>query len=205
MPRSAINGQDGSDGDRGERRRAEANDFDTVFARYGTQVYRFCHRLCQNQTDAEDLTQEVFVAAFQGRDRFQGRAELSTWLYRIAVFRWRKMREDSRTLSLGDGRTHAAHTPDAAQAGLERALLDTAIKTLPDELREAFVLAKVEGLTCREAAQVLDIPLGTLKFRVCQAMRRLQAALQAEPEDTKPVPTPSRPAMSTTTGERYEV
>ncbi len=150
--------------------------------RYGGRIYRFCYRLCGSAPDAEDLTQEVFLAAFQGTDRFEGCSTIQTWLYRIALNCWRHSRRTPRldTVTL----------EDAAQAGpgLEQAVADSialtcALDGLPPYLRETFLLVKAEGLTSREAAQILDIPQGTVQWRVHQAASRLRVLLTEKVDD----------------------
>jgi RNA polymerase sigma-70 factor, ECF subfamily len=159
--------------------------FDALLAQYGDRIYRFCHRLCGNATDAEDLTQEVFVAAFEGLPRFQHRSSLETWLYRIAVFRWRAQRDRRKppTVPLDEAQAADAAAPDPARASLSRMELERALAALPEPLRQAFILVKAEGLRCHEAAAVLGIPEGTLKYRVYQAIHRLRALLAAEEAD----------------------
>ena len=71
-------------------------DFPAFFRQYGDRIYRFCYRLSGSASDAEDLTQEVFLAAFQGAGRFEGRASVQTWLYRIALNCWRNSRRAPR-------------------------------------------------------------------------------------------------------------
>jgi RNA polymerase sigma-70 factor (ECF subfamily) len=162
--------------------RGETSRFARLYDQYGSRIYRFCHRLCRNAADAEDLTQEVFVAAFQGLDGFQGRSSVATWLYRIALYRWRKMSRSRgpETVPLDDEWAAAATTPDPARAGVTRMSLQSALAALPDPVREAFLLVKAEGLKCREAAAVLGIPEGTLKYRVHQAVILLRELLDEE-------------------------
>ncbi len=157
-------------------------DFPALYQKYGDRIYRFCYRLSGSASDAEDLTQEVFLAAFQGAGRFEGRATVQTWLYRIALNCWRHARRAPRldTATLED----AAHPgPGLEQAVTDAASLTCALAALPPDLREAFLLVKAEGLTHCEAAQVLDIPLGTVQFRVHQASRRLRVLLTEEGND----------------------
>lgn len=164
----------------------EAGSFEALYDLYGARIYRFCYRLCRQAADAEDLTQEVFLAAWQGRERFERRASLTTWLYRIAVFQRRNLfpNRGPHFLSLNEREGQQANTalvPDPALAGLERLTLETALSALPDPLREAFLLVKGEGLRYREAADVLGLPEGTVKYHVHQAVTRLQSLLAPEP------------------------
>ncbi|HLK55908.1 MAG TPA: sigma factor [Chthonomonadaceae bacterium] len=71
-------------------RAGEAGSFETLY--HGTRIYRFSQGLCGNDACAEDLTQDVFLAAYRGAERFEGRSSLATWLYRIALYRWRNIR-----------------------------------------------------------------------------------------------------------------
>lgn len=160
----------------------ERADFPAFFRQYGDRIYRFCYRLSGSASDAEDLTQEVFIAAFQGRERFQGRASVQTWLYQIALNCWRHSRRAPSldTTTLEDA---AQSGPGLEQAVTESVSLACALSALPPDLREAFLLVKAEGLTHREAAQVLNIPQGTVQWQVHTASRRLRALLTEEGDD----------------------
>lgn len=161
----------------------ETAGFDGVYDCCAPAVYRFCRRLTRSVADAEDLTQEVFVAAYSGRERFGGRSSLVTWLLRIAVFRSRAICRRRRvdTVPIVDG--GGVSTPDPATREVTRIALARALEQLPPDQREAFVLVRAEGLTCREAAEVLGIPEGTLKFRVQRAAARLQSILIDAPAE----------------------
>jgi RNA polymerase sigma-70 factor, ECF subfamily len=156
--------------------------FDAFYGEYGDRIYRFCYRLCGHTADAEDLTQEVFLAAYQGLDRFAGRSSVTTWLYRIALFRWGRIHGTHRleTVRLNEELAEAPTAPDPALAGVERLALESAMAGLPYALREAFLLVKVEGLKYREAAAVLDTPQGTVQSRVHDAVVRLRALLSGD-------------------------
>lgn len=168
-------------------RRNGAAGFDALYCEYGERIYRFSLRLCLNPTEAEDLTQEVFLAAYQSLPRFQGRSTLATWLYRIAVFQWRSRisRKALPSVPLEEAQHWEASGADPAETGLNRIGLNKALAALTPLQREAFLLVKGEGLLCREAANVLGIPVGTLKFRVHEAVIRLQSLLS---EETEPLP-----------------
>jgi RNA polymerase sigma-70 factor, ECF subfamily len=180
--------------------RGEPGSFEALYDRYGNRVYRFCFRLCGHTADAEDLTQEVFVAAYQGLERFEGRSTLATWLLRIALFRWKRLygRGQPETVPLDEGLEVAGTAPDPAFVGVERLLLDQALATLSPDLHEAFLLVKVEGLKYREAAVVLGLPQGTVQSRVHDAMVRMRAVLADEEgppsRAAPPIPCPCRGA-----------
>ena len=151
-----------------------------LYSQYGDRIYRFCLRLSGSASDAEDLTQEVFLAAFQGQSRFQHRASVQTWLYQIALNYWRHSRRTPRLelLALPENAPHAG--PGLAEVVTESVALTCALSALPDDLREAFLLVKAEGLTSREVAHILNIPQGTVQWRVHQAARRLRVLLTEE-------------------------
>lgn len=154
-------------------------NIETVYAEYGDRIYRFCYRLCGHAGEAEDLAQDVFVAAFQGLHGFQGRSSLTTWLYRIAFYRWRQLYPKGRSVAvtLDDDLPEMPQEPDLALAGMQRMALEQALAALPANLREAFLLVKSEGLTYREAAEILDTPQGTIQYRVHEAVQRLRILL----------------------------
>jgi RNA polymerase sigma-70 factor (ECF subfamily) len=161
--------------------------FETLYRQYGERIYHFCFRLCGSVPEAEDLTQEVFVAALLGLDRFEGRSAVLTWLYRIAVFRWRhwRSRKEPLAVSLDAGR-QIASSRDAIHDFIERQSLEHALAGLTPDQREAFVLVKMEGLKYREAAEVLGTPLGTVQSRVFDAITRLRERLGQESPGREP-------------------
>jgi len=160
----------------------ERADFPAFYQKYGDRMYRFCYRLSGSTSDAEDLTQEVFMAAFQGAARFEGRSSVQTWLYRIALNCWRQSRRAPRldTTTLDNV---ILTGPGVEQTVTDRVTLTCALAALPPDLREAFLLIKAEGLTYREAAQVLNIPQGTVQWQVHTASRRLRVLLTEEGND----------------------
>jgi RNA polymerase sigma-70 factor, ECF subfamily len=137
-----------------------------------------------NPSDAEDILQEIFLAAHRKLDGFRGESALGTWLYRLAVnqcldyLRSRSARSNQLTDVLDDepslyeaGRTGLAEQT-VAKMDIERALAQ-----LPAGCRAAFVLHDVEGLEHREVADALGIAEGTSKSQVHKARLRLRALL----------------------------
>ena len=167
-------------------RAGEQGTFDEFYDRYGVRVYRFCRRLSLSTTDAEDLTQETFVSAFQSLHRFEGRSSLTTWLFRIAYYQWRGQKNrQPEIVPLDDEREMPDPSTVSKHEGTHLDLQD-AISTLPHSWKAALLLVKVEGLTCKEAAEVLDLPIGTVKYHVHQAMVRLKEHLGMEKGSTPP-------------------
>lgn len=116
---------------------------------------------------------EVFLAAYAGRERFEGRSAVSTWLYRIAVHQWNRMRRSRRQTVRWDD----VPEPSVRETGIASVALEQALRELPEPLAQAFVLVKCEQLCYREAAEVLGIPQGTIQFRVHEASQRLRKTL----------------------------
>ena len=143
-------------------------------------MYRLALHLVRDPETAEDVTQEAFVHAFRSLPRFRGTAKFSTWLYRIArncaVDAIRK-RDRRKRLERG-----LAEPEPVADASLRAALVH-AIDALPRDLREAFVVIEVFGLSYREAAGVLGVLPGTLKSRMHRTRRLLMKALGEERAD----------------------
>ncbi|HEY3283908.1 MAG TPA: RNA polymerase sigma factor [Armatimonadota bacterium] len=164
---------------------ARPRSFEELLRNHGDRVYQFCSRLCGHREDAEDLAQEVLVLAYQGLAGFRGQASLATWLYRIALHRWQRVSSRPVTLPLADEDLVMARGPDPARQGLDRLSLEAALADLPEPLRLAFLLVKAEELSYREAALVLEVPVGTVQSRVHHATLRLRQALR-EHEEPQP-------------------
>jgi len=165
-------------------RQPELKEFQLLYDTYSERIYRFCYRLSGSVTDAEDLVQEVFIAAYQGQEKFEGRSSVATWLYRIAIYKWRRMSQSRERLHVTFDETTEPHEPanDPAHA-VERMSFEQAISQLPVDLQEAFVLVKAEGLKYREAAIALGVPQGTVQRRVHDAVQRLRILLADDVEE----------------------
>jgi RNA polymerase sigma-70 factor (ECF subfamily) len=143
-------------------------------------VWRFLWQLTGDRTLAEDLAQETFLRAFDRLPTFRFEARFSTWLYRIARnSAMDAMRRRDRLRALPDrlGGQDAAPGPEL---GTE---MTAALASISEELREALVLVEIGGLTCREAAETLGIPEGTVKSRLFHARKRLVAWFSADGAD----------------------
>lgn len=126
---------------------------------------------------AQDLLMETLHDAPQSLRRFARRSTVKTFLYRIALNKWKEARrnQERRTELIRENYTPAGERDLNLTLALEQAMA-----TLPDVLREAFVLVRVEGLKYREAADLLDVPIGTIQSRVHSACELLRGQLQEE-------------------------
>jgi RNA polymerase sigma-70 factor, ECF subfamily len=143
------------------------------------RIQRLATRLCGNPEQAEDLTQEIGLQALAAYPSFRRQCAPTTFLYRIAIRTIHRYRDKHPTISLE--REHAENLaapekPEHLQA------LSHALETLPDELRTTLLLRLYEGLTCREVAAVLEIPLGTVLSRLHTARQLLKKELTDDHE-----------------------
>jgi len=156
-------------------------DFDAVYREHADRVFRYCRALCRNDdAEAQDVAQETFIRAYRSLEQFEGRSSMLTWLVRIARREWiRRNAREKETFLLEE-----AELPDPAGdlaiRETRRIWLQEALARLPEQQREAVVLVKVDGLTHREAAEVLEIPQGTVQFHVSQGIRQLRRLLVDE-------------------------
>lgn len=167
--------------------------FRELFEQYGTLVYNTSLGILQNEEDARDITQEVFVSVFRSISGFKGDAKLSTWLYRITLtcsleyLRHKKRKKRfGLTISLF-GRepveplheSSAFYHPGVELENKERsAILFKAIELLPENQKVAFVLNKVEGLSYQEVSEVMETSVSSVESLIFRAKQRLQALLK---------------------------
>ena len=143
-------------------------------------IFRWLRHLCGSEDAAQELTQETFVEALQAIARFEGRASLSTWVHRVAYYRYthwlREQRRDRRWHVPLDAAAEVADP--AARAKWELLCLREAMAQLSEDHRDTFVLHYVQELSVPEVAQVLGIPPGTVQSRLFHARRRLRDLLR---------------------------
>ena len=162
---------------------ADTAAFERFWQPHRARVWRLVARLAGNVDLADDLTQEVSLRAFQGFGGFRSGASGYTWLYRIAVNVVLRHRERLAPDTISwDGALQVADpslNPQAALLQSEiRPLVWAALGRLPEEQRTAIILSVYEELKYREIADVLEIPLGTVKSRLHVGMARLREELK---------------------------
>jgi RNA polymerase sigma-70 factor (ECF subfamily) len=168
-----------------ERCRAgELTAFEELYRAHSGRLYSVACRMLGNTADAEDLLQEIFLAAHRKLDSFRGDSALGTWLYRLATnqcldyLRSRTARSNQLTGALDDQLGLAdAGSRALGERVVTRMDLERAVAQLPEGCRAAFVLHDVEGLEHREVAEVLGIAEGTSKSQVHKARLRLRTLL----------------------------
>jgi len=146
-----------------------------LFKASNQNVYRLMVRMVGLQ-DAADLTQQVFLQVFRGIGQFSGRAQIGTWIYRVAVneaLQHLRRSKRSRLRSL----MQEPMAPDRFVNVDDKELLEQGLGRLEPELRSAFLLREVEGLSYNEIAEALQIPEGTVGSRLNRARRELKKHL----------------------------
>ncbi len=174
-----------------ERVRAgEIDLFEVLMRRYNQRVYRVARAVLRSDAEAEDLTQEAWVRAYEHLADFAGRAAFPTWLTRIVLHEgWARARRDRRFEEWrpedADGgkpmkeHTTAAGPESEALGGEIRSMLETAIEALPETYRTVFVMREVEELTTAETADCLDLSEEAVKTRLHRARASLRRELLA--------------------------
>jgi RNA polymerase sigma-70 factor, ECF subfamily len=170
-------------------REGDAAAFGLLVRRHQRRVYRLAVHLLKSAAEAEDVTQDTFVRAYGALDRFDGRSEPFTWIYRICVnlslnaLRSRKTRrasspDDPRVEALLVDHRPASESPQrtSAEKQLSRALIE-GVDGLSDTLRTTLVLVCIDGLSHAEAGEVLGCPEGTVAWRVHEARKKLRQKL----------------------------
>jgi RNA polymerase sigma-70 factor, ECF subfamily len=161
-------------------------------------VTQVCRRICANDADAADATQEALIAVVRGLGRFDGRSAFTTWLYRVTTnacldeLRRRRRRPVPHEPGDAGGRPGAGswngQQGDGADAVAARVDVDAALATVRPEYRAAVVLRDLCGLDYAEIAEVLDVPPGTVRSRIARGRAQLADLLRGNP-----APSPRRP------------
>ncbi|MBR6028998.1 MAG: sigma-70 family RNA polymerase sigma factor [Clostridia bacterium] len=173
-------------------RRARAGDsrsFEMLVTTHEQTVWRVCWQMLGNSEDAADALQQTMLRAWQGIGSFRGEATLGTWLYRIAVsvcldaLRRRKARPQ---VSMDQLREEDGFDPPSREAGPEQALeqkedreaVREALNSLSDEQRVPLTLFAVDQRPYEEIAELLSLPVGTVKSRISRGRMQLAKILR---------------------------
>ncbi|QJX00604.1 sigma-70 family RNA polymerase sigma factor [Frigoriglobus tundricola] len=168
--------------------------FGELVTRYQTRLYNAALRLVQSPDDAADVVQDAFLSAYQALHAFKGDAEFFTWLYRIAFNTAISLKRKKRpvvSLEAQSGETGIDPNDPSEYvkpgAALERSederQLTEAIARLSSEHREVLVFKDIEGLKYEDIAELLGVPIGTIRSRLHRARLELRALLVPFDED----------------------
>jgi RNA polymerase sigma-70 factor (ECF subfamily) len=165
-------------------RAGETGLFELLMRRYNQRVYRVICAMLGDRGEAEDVTQDAYVRAFEHLDQFAGRARFSTWLTRIAVHEASaRLRRRGRLVPIEDT-METLPSPDAGpeQGAADHELgrvLEAAVAALPHAFGSVFMLRDVEGLSTAETAACLEINAETVKTRLHRARALLRNHITA--------------------------
>jgi RNA polymerase sigma-70 factor (ECF subfamily) len=184
---------------------AQAGDtaaLEQLLRRHYDRIHAVCRRIAGSTRDADDAAQEAMISIVRGLPRFDGRAQFSTWAYRVATnaaldeLRRRKRRPALHVV--GDDQAQPDPVDPLAERRLsgvaDRMSIDAALDELPEEFRAAVVLRDVADLDYAEIAETLGVPVGTVKSRIARGRSQLAALLGNQHG------APQRPTPGTTPG-----
>ena len=159
--------------------------FEEIYNRHHRRVYSICLRMLQNATEAEDLTQDVFIQLYRKIGSFRGDSAFTTWLHRLTVnqvlmhFRKRNVKFEKTT---EEGETPVQIIPGTENPRkmpvVDKIALENAIAQLPNGYRNVFVLHDVEGYEHEEVARILGCSVGTSKSQLHKARLKLRKLLK---------------------------
>jgi len=166
--------------------------FCEIVDRYRARIFSFILRMVKNHEEANDVAQDVFVKVFRSLDTYDARRNFSSWLFKIAqnmaIDHLRRRRFDVVSLDEPVETERGEYSIQVASSGLspDRELegmevgeaLEVAIEELEPVYRSAIMLRHVEGKSYDEIAEILEIPLGTVKTYIFRARRILRGRLK---------------------------
>ncbi|HQY69002.1 MAG: RNA polymerase sigma factor RpoE [Gammaproteobacteria bacterium] len=176
----------GEEGDQQLVERVQKGDnraFDVLVLKYQHRIYSLVTRFIRDPDEVQDVVQEAFIKAYRALPGFRGESAFFTWLYRIAintaknylVSRARRPPgadvdvEDAEHLESGAALRDLAGPENQLMTEQLRAVIDRAIRALPEDLRTALTLREFEGLSYEEIAEVMRCPVGTVRSRIFRA------------------------------------
>jgi RNA polymerase sigma-70 factor (ECF subfamily) len=185
----------------GDQTQKRNQALDGVLEHYEPALYRMALRYSRNPADAEDALQDAYLSAIRHIGEFQGRSQLSTWLIKIVInaarmHLRRHYRHESVSIdesSRDEGLTLAERLIDATQSPEEncqetefRRIVALLMKRLPKSQRTTFQLREIDGLSTREAANLLGISEGTVKTQLARARHKLGELLAGYADVRRP-------------------
>lgn len=165
----------------------ERHAMDDLLRHNYDRVYAVCRRITGSDADAADAAQEALISIVRSLSKFDGRSSFPTWVYRIAtnasldeLRRRRRRPAVGSTESVGHDQTHDLVDPDAGaqiDTVADRMAIDIALAALPEDFRVPIVLRDLTGMDYAEIADVLGVPVGTVKSRIARGRGALSHLL----------------------------
>jgi RNA polymerase sigma-70 factor (ECF subfamily) len=167
----------------------DVDSFNQLIVRWERPIYALAYRVIGREEEARDVVQEAFLRAFRALPGFKGQAKFSSWLYRITLNLCRdwirrqrrapvmQMPEEPDVLDAVAERGPVESIEDLAARRELSAVVEEAMKLLPDEQRTAIILKEYHGMTFQEIADLQGCPLSTVKTRLYQGLSVLRREL----------------------------
>ena len=163
--------------------RGDQQAWNTIVERYKHRIFHVAYKFVGRHDLAEDLTQDVFLKLFRALNTFDRRADFQSWLISVSrnlcIDHYRSARNKRELIGHSIDATNvplASHGPDplaTLEYGDRRAMLQRALRQLPDTLRTTVILRDIKELTYQEIADQLDLPVGTVKSRINRGRKEL--------------------------------
>lgn len=163
--------------------------FEVLYRRHNDALYRYLFRLCRHRDSAEDVFQEVWGKIVQSRDRYRPTAKFTTFLYRVAhncfIDHIRRNKRHANSVDIEpDSHRDPGEQPEMlVEKGLARQRLNRALRDLPDEQRDVFLLREEADLSLDQIAAITGTNRETAKSRLRYAVNKLRTAID-EPAET---------------------
>lgn len=169
------------------------DDFTELIDSHSRKLFNLLFRLTGDYHAAQDLTQDVWLAAYRDYGNFQGRSQAFTWLYRIAVNRFKRYHRSRRLrswLGLEEVSEAAASEdmPDTLEGGQTKQAVAKAVAGLPPDFRTVVTLFYFEQRDCRQISEILGCSEGTVKSRLWRGRRMLAKKLKGFAKETGVMP-----------------
>ncbi len=166
-----------------EASKGSVESFEEIYKVYSDFVYNVAFRVVNNIDEAQEVTQEVFIAVYRKLKTFKFKSSFKTWIYRITInsainFAKKKKKEQSRTVEYND-KNDFNTTVDSVSEKIEEEqnekILSTLLEALNPDQRVCVVLRNIEGLSYQEIAESLNININTVRSRLKRAREKLIA------------------------------
>ncbi len=181
MERSVEAGS--NEGDEELARAAALGDrdaLDVLLARHYDRIHLICRKILRNPQDAQDARQDAMLSIARKISTYKGRTDFGGWVYRVATNASIDLHRRAYRREEATDRFSHIRSADSTTSVIVRTRMDVelALDQLPDEYREAVVLRDIGDLEYAEIAQILDVPVGTVRSRIARGREMLTRALQ---------------------------
>lgn len=175
-------------------KKGDSRAFDMLVMKYQHRIMGLISRYVHDADEVQDVAQEAFIKAYKALPRFRGDSAFYTWMYRIAIntaknhLVSRSRRPPGTDVELedaeyyeGGGALRELENPENALFGNElKAVVESAIASLPDDLRTAVTLREFDGLSYEDIADIMDCPVGTVRSRIFRAREAIDKQVREQ-------------------------